>query len=168
MKLLLNALGVRANVCQPLHARSSSKFHFFIVKRCPDMQHHLIKLCTDYTNTLNSQQVAAVDCSNQRIYALTKIMQCKSPEFSFQKYFALFATLHIETESLIVKRHLVVGTGLGKILSDKSIDIAGLKTAIVDVNYTHKASYYVQLSVLSIYTCLKKAHKASNFVLSLF
>ena len=38
----------------------------------------------------------------------------------------------------------------------------------MDVNHIHKASYSVQLSVVSIYTCLKKAHKASNSVLPLF
>ena len=32
----------------------------------------------------------------------------------------------------------------------------------------HKARYSIQLSVVTIYACLKKAHKASNFVLPLF
>ena len=39
-----------------------------------DIQHHLIKLCIKYTNTLNPQQVTAVDCSDQPIYALSKII----------------------------------------------------------------------------------------------
>ena len=36
-----------------------------------DMQHHLIKLCIEYTNTLSPQQVTAVDCLDQPIYALS-------------------------------------------------------------------------------------------------
>ena len=38
----------------------------------------------------------------------------------------------------------------------------------VDVNHNHKATYSVQLLVLSIYTCLTEAHKASNSALLLF
>ena len=38
----------------------------------------------------------------------------------------------------------------------------------MNVNRIHKARSSVQLSVMSIYTCLKKAHKASNSVLPLF
>ena len=40
------------------------------------------------------------------------------PEFAFPKYFALFETLPIEQESLIVNRNLIAGTGLDKILGD--------------------------------------------------
>ena len=40
------------------------------------------------------------------------------PEFGFPKYFALFETLPIEQESLIVSRNLIAGTGLDKILGD--------------------------------------------------
>ena len=69
---------------------------------------------------------------------------------------------------MIANGHLVVGTELNEILGDTSIDAAGLQTATVEVNHIHKASYSVQLSVVSIYTCLKKAHKASNSVLPLF
>ena len=69
---------------------------------------------------------------------------------------------------MIANGHLVVGTELNEILGDTSIDAAGLQTGTVEVKHIHKASYSVQLSVVSIYTCLKKAHKASNSVLSLF
>ena len=40
-----------------------------------DMQHHLIKLYIEYTNTLNPQQVTALGCSDQPIYALSKIIE---------------------------------------------------------------------------------------------
>ena len=138
------------------------------VVHTPDMQHHLIKLLIEYTNTLNPQQVTAVDCSDQAIYALSKIIQWKHPEFAFLKCFALFGGLHIEKKLLIANGHLVSGTGLDEILGDTSMGTAGLQTATVDVNHIHKARYSVQLSLVSIYTCLKKAHKASNSVLSLF
>ena len=64
--------------------------------------------------------------------------------------------------------HLVAGTGLDEILGDTSIDTTGLQTANMDVNHIHKARYSVQLSVVLRYACLKKAHKASNSVLTLF
>ena len=108
-----------------------------------EMQHHLIKLCTEHTNTLNPQQVTAVGCSDQPLYALSKIIQWKYAEFAFPKYFALFGALHIEKELLIANGHLVAGTGLDEILGDTSIDTAGLQTATVDVNYIHKARYSV-------------------------
>ena len=69
---------------------------------------------------------------------------------------------------MIANGHLVAGTGLDGFLGDTSIDTAGLQTATVDVNHIHKARYSVQLSIVSIYTCLKKARKASNSVLPLF
>ena len=69
---------------------------------------------------------------------------------------------------MIANEHLVAGTELDEILGDTSIDIAGLQTATIDVNHIHKARYTVQLSVVSMYTCLKKADKASNSVLPLF
>ena len=34
------------------------------VVQTPDMQYHLIKLCIEYTNTLNPQLVTAVDSSD--------------------------------------------------------------------------------------------------------
>ena len=136
------------------------------VVHTPDIQHHLIKLCIEYTDTLNFHQVTAVDCSDQPLYVLCKIIQSKYPEFACPKYFALFGAFHIETELLIANRHLVAGAGLDKILGDISIDTAGLQT--VDVNHNHKATYSVQLLVLSIYTCLTEAHKASNSALLLF
>ena len=64
------------------------------------MQRHLMKLCIDYINTLNPQQMTAVDCLGQPIYALSKIIQQKYSEFAFSKYFAMFGVLHIEKESL--------------------------------------------------------------------
>ena len=91
-------------------------------------------------------------------------MRWKYPEFTFPKYFALFGALHIETELLIANGHPVVGAELDNIY----IDTAGLQTTTVDVNHIHKARYSGQLSVLSIYTCLKEAHKAINSALLLF
>ena len=85
----------------------------------PDIQHYLIKLCIEYTNTLNSQQVTTVDCLDQPIYIPCKIIQWKYLEFTFPKYFALFGALYIETELLMANGHLV---GLDEILVHTSID----------------------------------------------
>ena len=91
------------------------------------MQHHLIKLCIEYTNTLNRQQVTTVDCSDQPIYALSKIIQWKYPEFAYSKYFALLRALLIEKELLIANAQLV-GIGLKEILGDTSLYTVGLQT----------------------------------------
>ena len=107
------------------------------------MQNHLIQFCTEYTNTWNSQQVIAADCSSQPIYALSKIIQGKYSEFPFPNNFTLFGALLIEKELLIANEHLVARTGLNGILADISVDKAGLKTTTVDVNHIHKARYSV-------------------------
>ena len=117
---------------------------------------------------MNPQQVTAVDCSYQPIYALSKIIKWKYPEFAFSKYFALFGALHIETELLIANGHLVTGTGLKQVLGDTFIYTAGLQTATVDVNHIHRVMYSVQLSVVPKYICLKEAHEVSNSVLPLY
>ena len=49
------------------------------------MQHHLIRLCIEYTNALNPQQVTPMDCSDQPIDALYKIIQWKYSEFAENK-----------------------------------------------------------------------------------
>ena len=38
------------------------------VVHTPDMQHYLIKLCIEYTNSLNRRQMTAVDCPDQPIH----------------------------------------------------------------------------------------------------
>ena len=48
------------------------------------MQHHLTKICIEFTNKLNPQQVAAVDCSDQPIYALAKLSNRNIGNFRFQ------------------------------------------------------------------------------------
>ena len=50
------------------------------------MQHHLRRLCIEYTNTLNPQQVTAADCSDQPVDALNKIIQWKYSEFAENKW----------------------------------------------------------------------------------
>ena len=85
-------------------------------------------------------------------------------------YFPLFGALDIEKAFLIANGHLVNGIGLNKILGDRTIDTTvsdttiGLETAFVDVNHFHKARYSVQLSVVSIYACLKEAHTHATVV----
>ena len=117
------------------------------------MQHHLIKLCIEYTNTFNCQQVTAVNCSDQPIYALSNIIQWKYPEFAYSKYFALFGAPLIKKELLIANGQ-VVGRGLKEILGDSSIYTVGLQTATVGKNHIHK----VQLSVKCSTICCANIH----------
>ena len=128
-----------------------------------NMQHHLISLFIEYTRVLNPTQVTAVDCSDQPIYALSKILQWTFPErFSVPKYFPMFGCLHIEKALFMSNGHLVRGMGLTEILGDNEIDTIGLQTTSVDVNHIHKARYSIQLSVVAIYACLKDAHYRSQ------
>ena len=71
-------------------------------------------------------------------------------------------------ELLIANGHLVAGAGLHEILGDRCIDTAGLQTTTVGLNHIHEVRYSFPLSVGSIYTCLKKTHKAINSILLLF
>ena len=51
-----------------------------------------------YKSTLNAQQLTTVDCLNQSIYSLSKIIQEQYLELAFPKYLALFGALHIEKD----------------------------------------------------------------------
>ena len=79
LKLLLKTNGafpMQEKTCANLY--TLEQFFFSIIKNIvhtPDMQHHLIRLCIDYKNAFNPQQVTAVDCSDQPIDALNKICQ---------------------------------------------------------------------------------------------
>ena len=114
------------------------------------MQHQL-KLCIEYTNTVNPQPVTEIDYLDQPIYSFNKIIKWKYSEFAFLKNFALFEPLQIEKELLIANGHLVTGKGLDEILGDIYIyiDTAGLRTATVDVNNI-KPCYSVQLPIVLI------------------
>ena len=66
----------------------STSFIFPLLKdvaHTPDMQQHVMKLCIEYINTLNPWQVTAVDCSDQPVDSLGKIIQLKYPKFAFSK-----------------------------------------------------------------------------------
>ena len=91
------------------------------------MHHHLISLFVEYTQTLNHQQLTTVDCSDQLIYALTKINQWLC------RYFPSFGCLHIEKALLVAHGNLIRGSGLEELLGDKQIQAIAL-----DVNHTHK------------------------------
>ena len=45
-----------------------------------------------YKSTLDAQQLTTVDCLNQSIYSLSKIIQEQYLELAFPKYLALFGT----------------------------------------------------------------------------
>ena len=104
--------------------------------------------------------MTAVHCSDQPIDALSKIIQWKNLK-------SLLFLEHFTLKLLMVNGHLVARAGIDGILGNTSIDTSGLQTTTVDVNHIHKARYSFQLSVVSIYTCLKEAHEAINSALLL-
>ena len=108
------------------------------------MQHHLFSLFVEYTQTLNPQQLTAVDCSDQLIYAVSKNNQWLYPEFVVQRYFTLFGGLHIEKAMLDAHGNLIRGSGLEDLLGDKQIETIGLQTAALDVNHIHRGRYVIQ------------------------
>ena len=67
---------------------------------------------------MNPEQETAVDCSDQPIYALSKINQWLYPKFNLPHYFPLFDGLHIEKALLVSHGKLIVGSGLEEILGD--------------------------------------------------
>ena len=102
--------------------------------------------------------MAAVDFSDKPIDALSKITQRKKLE-------SLLCLEHFTLKLLTVNEHLVARAGIDGLLGNTSIDTSGLQTATVDVNHIHKARYFIQQSVVSIYTCLKEALEAINSAL---
>ena len=68
-----------------------------------DMQHHLIKFCIEYTNTLNPQQVTAVDCLDQPIYALAKLSNGNIRICSVGPSHALNSIKNLKEEILLSK-----------------------------------------------------------------
>ena len=126
-----------------------------------EMQHHLISTFISYTKYLNPDQKTAVDCSDQPIYALSKINQWLFPIFNMPEYFPLFGGLHIEQAILIAHGKLIAGSGLEELFEDMELETVGLKTATLDVNHIHKSRYAIQLSSVAINTCLKRTLEKS-------
>ena len=128
-----------------------------------NMQHHLISCFIDYNRTLNTDQVTAVDCSDQPVYALSKICQWFYPsKFGFPMYFPMLGALHIEKALLIVHSKLIGGTGVAAIIGDNRIHIIGLQNAVLDVNHIYKSRYSLKLCSAAVYACLKGAHHKSG------
>ena len=128
-----------------------------------NMQHHLISCFIDYNRTLNTDQVAAVDCSDQPVYALSKICQWFYPaKFGFPMYFPMLGALHIEKALLIVHSKLIGGTDVDAIIGDNRINIIGLQNAVLDVNHIYISRYSLKLCSAALYACLKGAHHKSG------
>ena len=103
---------------------------------------------------MNPAQITAVECSDQPIYALSKINQWLFPKF------ALLGGLH--KALLTTHGNLIGGSGLDELLGDRQIETIGLQTAALDVNHIHKGRYAIQLPLVAIYSSLKKAHEKWN------
>ena len=74
----LSAESTAKHMCNSYHTgkkrvstlTTSNSSIFSLVKdvvHTPDMQHYPIKLCIEYTNSLNRRQMTAVDCPDQPI-----------------------------------------------------------------------------------------------------
>ena len=128
-----------------------------------NMQHHLISCFIDYNRTLDTDQVTAVDCSDQPVYALSKICQWFYPsKFGFPMYFPMLGALHIEKALLIVHSKLIGGTGVDAIIGYNRINIIGLQNAVLDVNHIYESRYSLKLCSATLYACLKGTHKSGS------
>ena len=107
------------NVCQTLHSGIISFLLYqkmsYIYLTCNIISQNSALIKLKHLESSASQN------SDQSICVLSKIIQCKYPEFS----------LHNDKESLIANVQLVAGTGLDETRKDTSIQTAGLQTTTV-------------------------------------
>ena len=124
-----------------------------------NIQHHLISCFIDYNTTLNKDQVTDVDCSDQPVYAFSKICLWFYPsKFGFPMYFPMLGQLHIEN----VHSKPIAGTGVDAIIGDKGVNIIGLQSAVLDVNHIYKSRYSPKLCSTTLHARLKEAHHKSG------
>ena len=171
LKLLLNTR--RARIMQkkgPPTPTTSNSPIFPLLKdavHTPDIQYHLIKFWVECKNTLNSQQESI------GLFGSTNIspLQNNTMEVSricISKVLCFVWSASHWDRIIDSKQTHSSGNRTRRILDYTFIDTAGPQTVTVDVNCIHKARFSVQLSVVSIYTCLDEAHKAINSTLLLF
>ena len=92
------------------------------------------------------------------MYTISKELQIRYPsEFGPEKYICALGDLHIEHTSLLVIGDFIKGSDLDTLLLHSKLSTDGT-LALVDVNDIKSYRYCLHVSVVVIYTLLKKAH----------
>ena len=87
-------------------------------------------------------------------------MQFRFPEL-FQNYFPLFGGLHIKQFLLDLHGQLSKGSGSMEILNLQKLSTIGL-SAVVDVNSIKRATYCIQVTLITLYIKLNEAAALDN------
>ena len=116
--------------------------------------------------TLNHGQIT-VDTANQPIFTHAKELKIQfSDKFGFDKYFCLFASLHIETPLLIIRGQVIKSSGLDEIICTCGLSIGGayfdIKNQLTTVNDIKRARYSLQVGGCVIYAKLKQENFGSE------
>ena len=100
------------------------------------------------------------------MHAISKEVQiCYPSEFRPEKYICALRDLHIEQTGLLLHGNFIKGSGLDTLFFHSKLSTDG-NSAVMDVNDIKRSQYCLQVSVVTIYTLLKKAHVESGSALS--
>ena len=130
------------------------------------MQYHCMNIKSNTIKTLNHCQIT-VDAANQPIFTHAKELKIQFPDkFGFDKYFCLFASLHIETPLLIIRGQVIKSSGLDEIICTYGLPIGGayfdIKNQLTTVNDIKRARYSLQVGGCVIYAKLKQENIGSD------
>ena len=121
----------------------------------------IIKKTINFTN----KGKVPIDTSDQPVYAISKKVQiCYPLEFGPEKYICALGALHMGHTGLLVYSDFMKGSGLEIVLHLKLLTDG--TSATVDVNDIKYSRYCLQVSVVVIYTSLKKGHVENGNPLS--
>ena len=122
----------------------------------------IIKKAINFTN----KGQAPIYASDQPVYAISKEVQIRYPsEFGPEKYICALGDLHMEHTGLLVHGDFIKESGLDTLFLHSKLSTDG-SSAVVDVNDIKRSRYCLQVSVVVIYTLLKKAYVESGSALS--
>ena len=107
-----------------------------------------------------------MDISDQPVYVISKEVQIRYPtELGTEKYICTLRGLHMEHTVLLVHDNCEKESGLDTLFLHSKLLTDGA-SAVVDINDAKRSLYCLQVSVVDIYTLLKKAHVESESSLS--
>ena len=126
-------------------------------------KYHCMRIIKKTINFTSKGQVP-IDTSDQPVYAISKEVQiCYPSEFGPEKYICALGDLHMGHTGLLVYSDFIKGSGLEIVPHLKLTDGTSAAVDVSDINHSR---YCLQVSVVVIYTLLKKAHVENGNPLS--
>ena len=127
-------------------------------------QYHCMGIIKKTINFTDKGQIP-IGASDQPVYAILKEVQIRySSEFGPEKYICIPGDLHMEHTSLLVCGNFIKGNDLDTVFLHSNLSTDGT-SAVVGVNDIKCFWYCLQVSVVVIYTLLKKPHVESGSTL---